>query len=265
MGIWLIIFFSILIPFSKDTECACDPAADLTVSLLVKSDLVFKGQLLEKRTEYFTGIGYRRMAVFQVNELVRGEWTESTVEIGYEFVGPCTVDFHPNDEYLVFGKVMAGNSWFSTGYCSGNRRIRDFGKKDQLLLEKYQGNKPDSLWKSNFETTKGKMLKGNPEGLWEFSNSFQLTEKGTFKNGKRSGDWVEFSTVSSVCLALGFSSLTCNLSSFHPPHPEGWISKLTPYQNGLIHGTVLTYHPSGCIESEATYHQGKLIGSIREY
>lgn len=252
--------------FSKqETECSCEFLTELDVSQLVKSDLVFKGEVLEKRTEKIHGLGYRRLAVFKVNELIRGELIETEVEIGYELMGPCTIDFYPRNEYLIVANAIPGVKWFSTGYCFGNRRIRDLAKKEIQLLDKFQQKKPDTSWESDFGKSHGKVINGKPEGLWEFYNSFQLLEKGYFKNGKRQGDWIEFSKRSWVCQALGFAELNCDLSTISPPHPEGWISKITPYENGLIHGIVSTYQLTGCIESETIYNQGILVGPAIYY
>ncbi|WP_026950794.1 hypothetical protein [Algoriphagus mannitolivorans] len=137
MNILFFLIFVILNFPNQETECSCDDKADLEISQLAKSGLVFRGEVLEKRTENFQDLGYRRIAIFKVNEVFLGDLVEAKVEIGYVFMGPCTVDFHPKNEYLVIADTIPGFSWFSTGYCSGSRRIRDMSKKDQSLLEEY--------------------------------------------------------------------------------------------------------------------------------
>ena len=122
------------------TECSCDIKEDLKISQLEKSNLIFRGEVTEKRTENFEGLGYRRIAVFKVNEIIHGVLIDSTVEIGYDFRGPCTVDFHPRNEYLILADTIHSFSWFSTEYCSGNRRIRDMSRNDVALLSHFQRN-----------------------------------------------------------------------------------------------------------------------------
>ena len=86
-GIFLFFFFFFNSFFGRASECSCSPDDDLTIRHLIDSDLMFKGHLITKRTEFFPDLGYRYVATFFIDELISGTPKSETVDIefGYDW------------------------------------------------------------------------------------------------------------------------------------------------------------------------------------
>lgn len=268
-GFLLIFFLWFNAPFGNASECGCDPNADLSIRQMIDADLIFKGHVITKRTEFFPELGFSNVANFLIDELIGGNPDSEIVDIEFGYADDfCSINFQPRYSYLIVATKAEDFPYYKTGYCSGNKRWENLTKNDLQLLTEFQNGKSEIEWKDKFGRlyAKGGLSARKPVGLWQFFDS-QLKESGNYLNGKKEGIWFTFYHQFTVCseLNLPFVNGLCDLSEVFPPNPAGWISSKTPYKNGKIHGTVLTYKASGCIDSEAYYEDGKLIGSIINY
>lgn len=257
--------------FWEVSECGCDPTSDLSIRQLIEGDLIFKGQMVDKRTEYFPEIGYNYVATFTIDELITGEVESNTVDINFGYGDTfCSIDFQPLFSYLIVANKMEGFPLYQTGFCSGNKRWENLSKEDNRLLFNFQNGTKELEWRNNFDQVyaKGRLVEKKPVGQWQFfSWNMNLIEFGNYLDGKKQGDWITLYNSVTICfeLNLPFLGPSCDLSKVVPPHPAGWISSLTPYRNGKIEGAVLTFKESGCIDSEAYYEKGRLYGSVIKY
>jgi len=230
-GFFLFFFFFLNPFFGRASECGCYPGDDLNIRHLIEADLLFKGHLTTKRTEFFPNLGYRYVATFFIDELISGTPKSDTVDIEF------------------------GYDW---DYCS-------------LYFYPGQNGKSELTWKDRFDRVyaKGRLRQKKPIGIWEyFFFDGRLKETGYYLEGEKEGEWLTFFHPLSVCMVLNLPPSRpsiCDFSQVSPPNPAGWVSSVTPYTDGKINGTVLTYDESGCIRSEANYVDGVLVGSIQTY
>jgi hypothetical protein len=265
----LIFFTSIQVNvFSKDSECGCDPRADLSIRQLIEADLIFKGHVINKRTEYFPGLGYSYVATFFIDELIRGNTEFETVDIEYGYGSDyCSLYFQPMEAYLILTQESNDIPYFQTNYCSGNRRTKNLSKRDNRLLFDFQNGKRELEWRNSSHKiyAKGRVSQRKPVGLWQYLRwEGEVMESGLFLEGKKEGDWITFFHPISICIELDLpiEKRTCDLSQMISPHPKGWVSSLVPYRKGKIHGIVLTFKESGCITRESIFENGLLIKTI---
>jgi antitoxin component YwqK of YwqJK toxin-antitoxin module len=161
--------------------------------------------------------------------------------------------------------------YYQTDYCSPTKKWANLSKKDHQLLFDFQNGKSELTWKDRFERVyaKGRLRQKKPIGIWEyFFFDGRLKETGYYLEGEKEGEWLTFFHPLSVCMVLNLPPSRpsiCDFSQVSPPNPAGWVSSVTPYTDGKINGTVLTYDESGCIRSEANYVDGVLVGSIQTY
>jgi hypothetical protein len=265
-GALVLIFLFLVTTLGKASECGCDQNADLNIRQLVEADLVFKGHVVTKRTEFFPELGYRFVATFFIDKLIGGSVESETVDIEFGYgEAYCSVNFFPRLNYFIVASKDDSFPYHQTNYCSGNRRWENLSRKDQRLLVDFQRGKRELEWRDEFHGVyaKGRLSQKKPVGLWQyFFYKGLIKESGNYVNGKKEGDWFTFYNPVSICfeLNLPIEKGVCDLSDLVSPHPAGWISSVTPYKNGKIHGTVLNYRESGCITSEALYENGKMIG-----
>lgn len=268
----LLFFFFFLNPFfGRASECSCSQDDDLNIRHLIESDLMFKGHLVTKRTEFFPNLGYRYVATFFIDELISGTPKSDTVDIefGYDY-GYCSLYFYPGASYFIVANTSLDFPYYQTNYCSGNKKWEKLSKSDHRLLLDFQSETPGLAWKTNFQEVfaKGKLRDKKPVGLWAyFYSDGTIKEAGHYLNGKKEGEWLTFHHPLQICLGLQvqYTGRLCDLSQISPPNPAGWVSSVTPYTNGIISGTVLSYAESGCIRSEANYVNGVLVGPIQTY
>jgi len=259
-----LLFSSWTLAFAKDSECVCSESNDLTIKQVVDADLIFRGTVIDRHTEKFPGLGYQYVAKFQVAEFIRGEYEERFVEVIIGYGNYCDPKFLRNTEYLVFTKYNFESKKYETSVCIGSRIWDESSTwnrasvRKKRIIHEFQGIKYPMVWRNSSHQVyaKGKVLNGVPIGYWEFYNTIQTTESGSFLHGEKIGDWIQYSPVSWVCDRLGSSELICDLTQFEAPHPEGWISKRTYFIDGLIEGDVLTYDEMGCINSETKFEKG---------
>ena len=107
---------------------------------------------------------------------------------------------------------------------------------------------------------------GRPEGEWEvFREDGTLQAKKTYKKGKRHGKWfVYFKDGKKVNLEAEYAN--------SKPHgtrilyfENGNMSEKTEYKQGKREGLATTWNESGKKTAEATYSEGKLVGSIQRF
>jgi hypothetical protein len=258
--------------YSISTECICSKSDDLSIKQVVDADMIFRGKIISKRTEKALEFGYQIVATFQIAEQIRGEYKERSVEVIIGYRGFCDPDFFPNTEYFVLTKYNFESEKYETSVCIGSRiwdQTSTWNKafiREKRLIDEFQNEKYPMIWRDHMHQiiAKGRVIAGRPIGLWEFYNSIQTTESGNFLNGKKEGDWLVYSRRSWVCDLKGLP-LNCSLDDFEPPHPEGWIFSRTPYNKGVIHGTIILYHESGCIDQESYFENGVQVGSAIQY
>lgn len=272
MRVFLLIFFIWFnASLANASECGCDPNADLNIRQFIDADLVFKGHVVTKRTEFFPELGYRYVATFFIDELISGNPESSTVDIEFGYGDDfCSTNFHPLFSYLILATKTENFPYFQTHYCSGNKRWENLSRRELRLLFDFQQGKWEEEWRNQFHRVyaKGRLSQRRPNGPWQFFvYDGHLSESGIYLNGKKEGDWYTFYHQFTVCYELNLPPVgrNCDLSQVIAPHPAGWLSSVTPYKNGKIHGAVFTYKASGCIETEAYYEDGKLMGPISKY
>ena len=117
----LICFVFFLTPFfGRASECVCDLEEDFfSVRQLYDAELVFKGHLISKRTEFFSDLGYRYVATFFIDELISGTPQSETVDIefGYDW-DYCVQHFYPGLTYFVVANTMLDLPYYQTDYLS---------------------------------------------------------------------------------------------------------------------------------------------------
>lgn len=256
----LLSFFWNNYSFSANTECVCSSEDDLTIKQVVDADLIFRGIVIDQKTIKFPGLGYQYVSTFKITEVLRGVHENDTVDIIIGYGNVCDPVFMRKTEYLVLNKYNPSLNMFITSVCTGSSvwdessNWNKASSREKRMIQEFQNGKFERSWRNQFHQfiAKGRIIDGKSEGKWEFFNRNQKTESGWFENGKKQGDWITYSNKFEVCDGLGLP-MDCNLEDFKPPHPEGWISKKTPFKDGVIHGTVLIYHESGCILSESIF------------
>ncbi len=271
-AIFLFFIFFLNPFFGRASECGCDLEEDfLSVRQLFDAELVFKGHLVSKRTEYFSDLGYRYVATFFIDELISGTPESETVDIEYGYDWDCVRYFYPGPSYIIFANTRLDFPYYQTDYCSPTKKWANLSKKDHQLLFDFQNGKSELTWKYRFDRVyaKGRLRQKKPIGIWEyFFFDGRLKETGYYLEGEKEGEWLTFFHPLSVCMVLNLPPSRpsiCDFSQVSPPNPAGWVSSVTPYTEGKINGTVLTYDESGCIRSEANYVDGVLVGSIQTY
>ena len=270
----IVLFFLLLFGYpslTKASECDCDQDTDLSIRHLIEADLIFRGHVVSKRTEFFPGIGYRFVATFFIDESISGNVESETVDVEFGYGEDyCSVNFFPTLNYFIVANKQEGFPYYQTGYCPGNKRWEYLTRKNHRLLMEFKQGKRETEWRNELHKVyaMGRISQKKPVGIWRFFlYDGQIKESGSYVNGKKKGDWFTYFHPVSICFEqnLPIEKGICNLSELVPPHPAGWISKVTPYKNGKIHGTVLSYRESGCINSESLYENGRLIGSEIRY
>lgn len=267
--ILLLLFLVLSSAVGEASECGCDPSADLSIRQFIDADLIFKGHVIAKRTEFFSELGYSFVATFSIDELISGNPESSTIDIEFGYGDDfCSINFQPLFSYLMVASKIDDFPYYQTHYCSGNRRWENLTKNDFLLLTDFRNGKNEMEWKDKFGRVyaKGGLSGRKPVGIWQFFDG-QLKESGNFLEGKKEGEWFTFYYPLAICFELNLPIVNglCDLSEVLPPHPAGWVSSVVPYRNGKIHGLVLTFKASGCIDSEAFYENGRMIGSATMY
>lgn len=140
---FVAVFFLWSATLEGTSECSCDPAADLRIGQLQDADLIFKGHVINKRTEYFPSLGYRYVATFVIDDVISGKPQSSLIEIEYGYGETyCLINFQPLFNYLVVAKNENGFPYFKTNYCSGNKRWEDLSRKDIQLIADFRNGNP---------------------------------------------------------------------------------------------------------------------------
>jgi hypothetical protein len=143
--ILLLLFLVLSSAVAEASECGCDPSADLRIRQLIEADVIFKGQVITKRTVYFPDIGYRYVATFRIEELISGNSMSDTLEIEFGYDGDyCSVYFQPLVSYFIAASKDEEFPYFQTNYCSENRKWENLSKGDHRLLVDFQKGKSDS-------------------------------------------------------------------------------------------------------------------------
>lgn len=143
MRIYLLLIFLFLNhTIGNASECSCDPFADLSIRQMTDADLIFKGHVINKRTEYFPSLGYRYVATFRIDEVISEKPQSYLIEIEYGYGETyCLINFQPLFNYLVVAKNKNGFPYFQTNYCSGNKRWEDLSRKDIQLISDFRNRK----------------------------------------------------------------------------------------------------------------------------
>jgi hypothetical protein len=116
-GIFLFFIFFFNPFFGRASECVCDLDEDfLSVRQLFNAELVFKGHLVSKRTEYFSDLGYRYVATFFIDELISGNPQSETVDIEYGYDWDCVRYFYPGPSYIIFANTRLDFPYYQTDY-----------------------------------------------------------------------------------------------------------------------------------------------------
>ncbi|MFZ9189419.1 MAG: hypothetical protein ACO21G_12610, partial [Algoriphagus sp.] len=117
INILICLFFFLNPVFGRASECGCYPGDDLTIRHLVEADLLFKGHLITKRTEFFPNLGYRYVATFFIDELISGTPKSETVDIefGYDW-DYCSLYFYPGTSYFIVANTSLDFPYYQTNY-----------------------------------------------------------------------------------------------------------------------------------------------------
>jgi hypothetical protein len=142
--ILLLLFLVLSSAVAEASECGCDPSADLNIRLLKEADVIFKGQMITKRTVYFPDLGYRYVATFRIEELISGNSMSDTLDIEFGYGEDyCSVYFQPLVSYFIPATKDSEFPYFQTNYCSGNRKWENLSRRDNRLLVDFQNGKSD--------------------------------------------------------------------------------------------------------------------------
>jgi antitoxin component YwqK of YwqJK toxin-antitoxin module len=143
--------------------------------------------------------------------------------------------YHKNGEVEHRGKYVEGlpNGKWTWYFDNGKLRREEFyrrGKEDGASVEyDIEGN----------VITQGEYIAGYKEGEW-FYHVGDHTEKGTYRDGERTGVWVH-------------------------EYPDGELNYEGEYVAGLPVGKHRWYHPNGQIKKEGKYSSGVRVGTWKTY
>ncbi|MFK7755522.1 MAG: hypothetical protein AB8B53_01180 [Flavobacteriales bacterium] len=242
-----------------------------------ETDLIFFGKIIKQE---FLGNSSRLVSTFKVLELYKGREQYKTITT----ILPdtlnnmeCVVNTEREDFYFILlnHKDAAGNyqlnsctrreyyssieqykkpSWiksfddFTDGFFEQGYSNIDYLNTDEIYLDFEPG------WK-------GQMVKGYPEGEWEYFKG-KSVEKGSYSNGKRNGVWTENSNTTrqeSLWVEGRLEGITTEYIKPSFCLEDGYSYKLvTNYLNGVKDGEEILYSYDGRLLSRKEYVNDKI-------
>jgi uncharacterized protein len=189
--------------------------------------------------------------------------------------------FKNNEAYGTFeyfyegGKLKAtivhkddGKTSYSISYYPNGKIIMATGK--YILQQK------DSTW--NFYDTAGKLKTrenyafGKLDGVsTTYYQDGSISDKNTFKNGVRNGEWLQFYSNGNKRLEAKIKNDISYEGEYTQFYENGKPKIRGNYEEGLREGTWLTYIETGAIEAQYVYRLGKVVtekkenGTFKEY
>lgn len=183
-------------------ECNCI-FTPLNVQKIIRYDLVFEGELLEKRqvekdskiwgNHAFTDRKIYKYT-FEVKDLIKGKGISKNVEIYAPEGRPgCQSNFERGKTYFIFSNQHDG--LFHTRYCNENKLKKETKRRYRKIIRQFKKADRQKKWKNEKKklTAKGLITNNHAEGIWIFYNPDKSIESvGNHVNSKKDGEWRQY-------------------------------------------------------------------------